>query len=348
MPETNPIKLMIVDDSGAYRKILNAVISRDSEINVVGLAEDGQDCLNKIPLLKPEIITLDIEMPNLNGLETLKILRERHPSIPVIMLSSLTDLGAQETVKCLSLGASDFIPKVLDVSSVDKNIAFIRDNVIAKIKLQYKNKKFYENIASDHLQSARVGDVVSVPKDLNLIVMGVGPGGYQSMMNIFSKIEKNSKIPIIVLCHMNAVYLKNLAEELKKTVKPPLKIVEDAFPLFPRFIYLASADQIVEIISQGEKFMIEVKKVENMIDMEKQEPINKLFASIGKLPNTKAMVILLKFSGGDGMEEMRKLRANGHFTVIQDSEMLGVGESEYANIRVPINQIHSVINKLGE
>ena len=337
---------MIVDDSGAYRKILNAVISRDPEINVVGLAEDGQDCIEKVPLLKPDIITLDIEMPRMNGLETLKVLREKHPSIPVIMLSSLTEMGAQETVKCLSLGASDFIPKVLDVSSIDKNIAFIRDNVIAKVKLQFKNKKFYETIAGGGGET-KVKDIVSVPPDINLIVMGVGPGGYQSMMQIFSKIEKNSRIPILVLCHMNSIYLKNLAEELKKTVKPPLKIVEDAFPLFPRFIYLASADEIVEIVPQAGKLMIEVKKSENTVDMEKEEPINKLFASVGKLPATKAMVILLKFSGGDGMEEMRKLRAHGHFTVIQDSEMLGVGESEYANIRVPINQIHSVINKLG-
>lgn len=341
------IRLMIVDDSSAYRKILKAVISRDPEIDVVGVAEDGQDCLNQIPSLKPDIITLDIEMPNLNGLETLKILKDKYPSIPVIMLSSLTEMGASETVKCLTFGACDFIPKVLDISSIDKNIKFVKDNVIPKIKMQYQNRKFYEHIAQDTV-NVRVSDIVSVPKDINFIVLGVGSGGYQAMMQVFSKIEKNNKIPILAICNMNDVYLKNLVAELKKNIKVPIKIVEDAFPLFPRFMYLASADQTVEVIEQGAKFLIEVQRLKNTIDLESHEPINHLFRSAGKLPGIKVMAILLKFSGGDGMDAMRELRADGHFTVIQDSEMLGVGESEYANIRVPINQIFFIINQLKE
>ncbi|MBN2144795.1 MAG: response regulator [Candidatus Aureabacteria bacterium] len=344
---TDKINLLIVDDSSAYRKILQVVIAKDPEINVVGVAEDGKDCLEKIPLLKPDVITLDIEMPGMNGLETLQVLREKYPSIPVIMLSSLTDTGASATVKCLSQGASDFIPKVLDASSIDKNIQFIRESVIPKIKLQHKNRLFYEKIAQQGDQVLhKVTEVVTVPKDINLILLGVGAGGYQSMLQVFSKIEKNSNIPILALCHMNTMYVKNLVDELKKIMKVPIKIVEDAFPLFPRFIYMASADQLVELKAYESKFLIEVIKQENAIDMETLQPINHLFQSALALPNTKTMAVLLKFSGGDGMSEMQNLRAHGHYTVIQDSEMLGVGESEYANVRVPIDQIHLLINSL--
>ena len=344
----DPIKLLITDDSSAYRKILSAIISRDPEINVVGVAEHGKDCLEKIPLLKPDVVTLDIEMPVMNGIETLAAMKEKYPSIPVIMLSTLTEMGANETVKCLSLGASDFIHKVLDVSSMDQNITYIRNCVIPKIKLQYKNREFYKTMADGGVSSKAVSEIVAVPKDINLIVLGVGVGGYQAVMQMFPKIEKNSKIPMLVLCHLDQTYLQSLATELKKTVTIPIKIVEDAFPLFPRFLYLASADQTVEIASDEGKLKLAVSKKTSALDLESHEPINALFRSILKIRELKTLAILLKFSGGDGMKEMQNLRANGHFTVIQDSEMLGVGESEYANVRVPIQQMHALINTLKE
>ena len=348
MESDKPVRLLIVDDSSAYRKILKAVISRDPSIEVVGLAENGKVCLEKLAELKPDVVTLDIEMPEMNGLETLQAIRQKYPSLPVIMLSSLTDQGATETVKSLGLGAQDFVHKVLDTDSVEKNIEYINTCIVPKIKLQHKHKRFYENVTESALatDSGEVASLAQVPKDVNLIVMGVGTGGYQSLLRVITKIEKNAKIPILVTCYMNGSYLETLAQELKKSVKMPIKIVEDAFPLFPRFMYLASAEQLARIVQGDSKLTIEVDRTTSSLDMERNEPINHLFHSVLKLPDTKAMAILLKFSGGDGMEGMQALRANGHFTVIQDSEMLGAGESAHANIRVPIQQMHTIINTL--
>lgn len=343
---------MIVDDSPAYRKILSTVIGKDPEIHVIDTSENGKVCLEKLQSLKPDVITLDIEMPEMNGIETLQHIRQNHPSLPVIMLSTLTDTGAGETVHCLSLGASDFIHKVLDASSLEKNIHYIRTCVIPKIKAQYQHRQFYENIAADSLKhpaSQHVNDIISLPPDINFLFIGVGSGGYQSLIQLLPKLEKNPNIPAFILCHMDSMYLKNLVNEIKKSCKLPIKIVEDAFPVFPRFIYFASADKFTEIVSQGSKSILEVKDPEHAtLDLESGEPINHFLKSLRNIPGAKIMAVLLKFSGGDGIQEMQTLRANGHFTVIQDSEMLGVGESEFANIRVPIHQMHKLLNQLNK
>src|ERR1700693_6142069 len=129
-----PIRILVVDDSVVIRKLLSDTLSEDRSLQVVGVAGDGRIALAKIPLLKPDLITLDIEMPVMNGLETLAELRKLYPKLPVIMFSTLTERGAAATLDALSLGASDYATKPSNTGSTAIALECIRIELIPKIK----------------------------------------------------------------------------------------------------------------------------------------------------------------------------------------------------------------------
>src|SRR5579863_5614070 len=128
------IRILVVDDSVVIRKVLSDTLSQDRDLEVVGVASDGRIALAKIPLLKPDIVTLDVEMPVMNGLETLAALRKLYPKLPVIMFSTLTERGAAATLDALSLGASDYVSKPSNAGSLEETRAKIQAELIPKIK----------------------------------------------------------------------------------------------------------------------------------------------------------------------------------------------------------------------
>src|ERR1700691_457296 len=129
-----PIRVLVVDDSVVIRKVLSGALSSDRALEVVGTASDGRIALVKIPLLNPDLVTLDIEMPVMDGLETLAAMRKLYPKLPVIMFSTLTERGAAATLDALSLGASDYATKPSNTGSPEVAIERIRTELIPKIK----------------------------------------------------------------------------------------------------------------------------------------------------------------------------------------------------------------------
>ena len=128
------IKVLVADDSVVIRKMLSDTMNQDPAIEVVGTAANGSICLKKIPLVKPDIVSLDIEMPEMNGLETLEKIREEWPDLPVIMFSTLTQSGATATLDALAKGATDYVTKPSNVTGLDQGIELIKNELILKIK----------------------------------------------------------------------------------------------------------------------------------------------------------------------------------------------------------------------
>ncbi|MCK5706882.1 MAG: response regulator [Candidatus Aureabacteria bacterium] len=349
MEPVEKIKLLIVDDSTAYRNIIKAIAGKDESIEIIGVAKDGKEALEIISKNKPDVVTLDVEMPEMNGIETLKKIREIDTEIQVLMLSSLTEFGGQSTMNALTLGASDFMPKSFIEGNMESNVQLIRKELMEKIKLMYKHKSFHSKLGEAETTTiTRIDDAIlnKIPDDIQLVAMGVSAGGYNSILSILPKLSKDFSIPIIIQQHMPALYIKDFLVEVKKIGKLPAKQVQDNFPIFSKYLYIGSTDYLIDIEKHGRLNRLKVSE-KSLLPGKAKNPIDHLFTSISELDNFRALGVLLKFSGGDGMEGLTKLKASGSFTLIQDSEMLGLGETQFADIRAPIGCIPSILNKGG-
>ncbi|MBN1521229.1 MAG: response regulator [Candidatus Aureabacteria bacterium] len=350
MTSTEKIKLLIVDDSTAYRNILKAIAGKDEEIEIIGLAENGRQALEIISQAKPDVVTLDIEMPEMDGIETMKKIREVDPEIQVLMLSSLTEYGGHQTIDALSFGAADFMPKSFIEGHFESNVQLIKKELLEKIKLLYKHKSFQKKIGESETQVITKVDssiLNQIPDDVNLIAIGVSAGGYNSILRILPKLDKDFSVPIIIVQHMPELYIKDFLAEIKKIGKIPVKPIQDNFPIFVKYIYIGSTDHLIEIEKHGRLNRLKVIDKAAASPERAKAPIDSFFKFLSEMEDFRVIGVLLKFSGGDGMEGLRVLKAKGFYTIIQDSEMLGLGETQFADIRAPIECIPSILNKAG-
>ncbi len=196
------------------RRTLTHVLNEDPEIDVVGAAADGRMALDCLPQLTPDVVLLDIDMPNMNGFETLQVLRKERPHLPVIMFSSLTERGAAATLDALMLGANDYVPKPANVNSFEVAQQCIRDEVIPRIKQ-------FARIAEG--RAARpVADSFELPHPrragraarVEVLVIGVSTGGPAALARLLPTFVRDCPVPIVIVQHMPPMFTRHLAERL--------------------------------------------------------------------------------------------------------------------------------------
>src|ERR1700690_1608165 len=201
------IRVLIVDDSVVIRKLLSDTLAADPELEVVGTAGNGQIGLAKIPLLNPELITLDIEMPVMNGLEALVEIRKRYPKIPVIMFSTLTERGASATLDALSLGASDYATKPSNTGSPAVAIQQIRDELIPKVKALFAHR------GATKLTKLPPPRLAQPPRPrahrrIEIVAIGTSTGGPNALAEVLPRIPKDFPLPIVVVQHMPPIFTR--------------------------------------------------------------------------------------------------------------------------------------------
>ena len=214
--EDNIIKVIIIDDSAFMRKSLTLMLESDPEIRVIATARDGNDGIEQISKLKPDIVTLDIEMPGMDGLTALKIIMEQMP-VPVLMVSSLTTEGAQFTMEAFDLGAVDFISK--DLASISTNIKNIKDELIDKIKqiarsrliqTRFRMRRLVQSSHEKKSQKNTVSKTVffeSVATNIQAVLIGISTGGPEALHKLIPKIPENFPVGMaIVQAHAASFY----------------------------------------------------------------------------------------------------------------------------------------------
>ncbi len=197
---TQKIKVLIVDDSATFRKAISNMLAEYPEIEVVGTAPDGSLALKKIQQLNPAVVTLDIEMPVMDGLTALREINKSYPSVSVIMFSVHTERGAEKTIEALTLGAADFVTKLSGLGSFDANLEAVRQDLISKIKgcKGYKTvKKTDAGIKAAPLFKPHV-----LPMHRDVIAIGSSTGGPNALTEIIPKIPKNINAGIRIVQHM--------------------------------------------------------------------------------------------------------------------------------------------------
>lgn len=331
-----PIKLLIVDDSAFMRKIIADLVAELEGIEIVGIARNGLDALEIIPKLNPDIITLDIEMPKLNGIETLKQIKKLY-DIPVIMLSSLT--GVDITIEALQIGAIDFIQKPTDLQADLNDLKIELDN---KIKSSLRKSPI-----STIIKNAVIAQSKSVEKNIKAVVIGASTGGPKALVSLISKLPKNLNIPIFIVQHMPKGFTTSFAARLDN--ESPVKVVEamDGMTIESGTVYLAPGDYHMTL----ERGKIKLNVGDKLHGV--RPAVDYLFNSAANIYGDELLGIILTGMGRDGAEGMNTIKNNGGYNIAQNEETCVVyGMPSSAVARGVVHEILSLddistnINKL--
>jgi two-component system chemotaxis response regulator CheB len=325
--EENLIKVLIIDDSAFMRKSLTLMLESDQEIRVVATARDGNDGIDKISKLKPDIVTLDIEMPGMDGLTALKVIMEQMP-LPVLMVSSLTTEGAQATMQAFDLGAVDFISK--DLASISTNIKNIKGELIDKIKqiarsrliqTRFRMRRLVQSSREKKRQITQAYKAISfesVAPDFQAVVVGISTGGPEALNKLIPKIPEHFPIGMAIVQHMPPHFTKSLAERLNSISKVSVKEAEQGEVLERGKVLIAPGGKQMTFSNDG-------PYVTTIIS---DEPINALYRPSADIMMKSAassfrgplLGVIMTGMGKDGVEGLKEIKSKGGYVIAQDEE----------------------------
>ena len=311
------IKVLIVDDSAFMRKVISDVLESDSIIEVIGTARNGEDALKKIESLQPDVVTLDVEMPVLDGISTLKEIMNRHP-LPVVMLSSLTHQGANQTIKALELGAFDFIGKPSGPISLD--IHKVKDELLEKVKMAANSKgkiKLSKQYKSLNKYYTKIIDA-DVSKLINsIIAIGTSTGGPRALQTVLTKLPSDIPAPIVIVQHMPSGFTKSLAERLDSICE--IKVVEasDNIELENGCAYIAPGGYQMSVKKNNNKYILVTDK--NSAALSGHKPsVDYLFNSIAELPIENVIAVIMTGMGSDGSKGLSAIKQKDAYAIAED------------------------------
>lgn len=319
---TNKIKVLIVDDSALMRKALKEIIMTDPRLEVVGTARDGQDAIEKVNDLNPDVVTMDINMPLMDGLTSMQYILSEHPEIPVLMVSSLTSEGALTTFEALELGAFDYVAK--PSGTVSSDIHMVGKEIIQKVKLAYKsvNKK---NIRD---RIARLGkaetQIIETPgkkaefsmgRELTkIVVIGISTGGPGTLMEVLPLLPEDLEAAILIVQHMPPSFTTSFAKRLDNACRIPIKEAEAGDVLQNGRGYLAPGGY--HMVVRNKNGLIRLPTTPKTVFM---PSVNVTMESVLETYGGKNVIgVLMTGMGDDGAEAMVKIRKAGGMTIAED------------------------------
>jgi two-component system chemotaxis response regulator CheB len=347
----NKIKVLVVDDSAFMRKSLSMLMESDPAIEVIATAVDGLDALNKVKNLRPDIVTLDIEMPKMDGLTALKHIMKQSPT-PVIMVSSLTKEGAESTLKALELGAVDFIPKASSFVSVA--IADIKQDLIKKIKLFARQKKVIGNFANRSakpLGNTSVTKIKQLPAmKYNALAMGISTGGPISLQKIIPALSSKLNIPVFIVQHMPPKFTASLAQRLNSMSKLEVKEAENNEVVKSGVVYIAKGGFHMTVKKVGLNVIIQTSEMPK--EHLHKPSVDVMFESVEKVYGKNILSVIMTGMGKDGLEGVKKIKSVGGHCIAQDENTCvvygmprAIVENGLADTVAPLEEIPVIINK---
>ena len=369
------LNVLVVDDTIVYRKIVSDVLSEIPGVKVVGSANNGKTALHKISSLKPDLITLDIEMPEMNGLQVLEQLREDNIDVSVIMLSTLTVEGGEMTIRALELGAFDFIPKP-QAGRMAENKQAVTDQLKPVIEMLLRKKELRSKLRGkrrDNKFPARTGlletqlkkespgrvvrkpsGVISkVPKSkAEIVAIGISTGGPNALAQMMPKLPANINVPIVIVQHMPPVFTQSLAKSLNAKCSITVKEAEDGELLKPNIAFIAPGGRQMKIVAHADGKNRVIKITDDPPVNSCKPSADYLFASVASHYIGRATGVIMTGMGSDGASGLKKMLGNGASIIAQDQESCTVYgmpkepvESGTAEIIVPLDSIADEIVK---
>ncbi|MFN3872139.1 MAG: chemotaxis response regulator protein-glutamate methylesterase [Ignavibacterium sp.] len=357
MTNNKKIKVIVVDDSAFMRKTLSFMLESAGDIEVVATAKNGLEGYELIKAHQPDIVTLDFEMPGMNGLETLDKIMKDNP-VPVLMVSSFTTEGAEITIKALSLGAVDFLPK--EPSSVSSGIMKIKDELIDKIRNIYKQTSIatrLRRIANISVGEKKPGKSLSQSQnwipgfDIKAILIGISTGGPLSLQKVIPHLHPHLPVPVVIVQHMPPMFTNSLAERLNKLSELTVKEASDNDLLESSKIYLAPGGKQLLVAQNSGRVSLKISETPDntlyrpCVDV----TLNSMIDVFGKT----VLPVIMTGMGKDGLEAVKRLKQIGGYALAQDEESSVVygmpkviAENDLADLILPLDKIAHQINKI--
>ena len=304
-----PIKVLIVDDSALMRDLLTRILGSDEQIEVIGSASDPFVAREKIKALNPDVLTLDIEMPRMDGLTFLEKLMRGHP-MPVVMISSLTDKGADTTLRALSLGAIDYVSKPkLDVSSGTIGLA---EEIIAKVKCAAQAKVRAPLPPEPDGPPAKPFHFSATHK---VVAIGSSTGGTEALKEVLMKLPANFP-GIVMVQHMPEAYTKSFAERLDSLCKINVREAKDGDRILPGHALLAPGGHQMAVVRRGMEYAVRVYRGER-VNLHLPS-VDVLFSSCARQLGKNAIGVILTGMGADGARGMLEMKQAEAFNIAQN------------------------------
>lgn len=362
------IRVLVVDDAVVVRRIVSTVLTEDSDIEVAGIAANGKIALAKIPQVNPDLITLDVEMPEMDGITCLKEIRKKYPVLPVIMFSTLTSRGAEATLDALSFGANDYVTKPANVGSVSMAMQRIREELIPKIKafcaktvglkqsvqpgVPLKTKEKAPTLRRPSLEKLKTMHVTR--RRVDIVAIGISTGGPNALAHLMPTFPANFPVPIVIVQHMPPFFTKLLAERLNTKSKLSVTEGTPGEMLEPGKACLAPGDYHMALQKNGDK--VQIKTNQEPPENSCRPAVDVLFRSVAQIFGPHTLGIVMTGMGQDGLIGCEYIKEAGGQILAQDEAtsvvwgMPGfVAKSGLAEKVLPLEQIgNEVILRLKE
>lgn len=326
-------KLLIVDDSAFMRKLITEFFSENAYIEVVGTARNGRDALEKVRILNPDVLTMDVEMPEMTGVEAVKQLMIENPK-PVVMLSSTTTADAAITMEAIANGAVDFIAKPSGTISLD--LDKIKDDLIEKViaasNIPIEKLRRKERISKIPIKKPIFEKPIIVEKRIQektnqvwhknhkkIILIGTSTGGPRALQEVLTRLPKDIKAPILIVQHMPPGFTKSLAKRLDQLSDITVKEAEQGDLLQPGTAYIAPGGYQMTAKKVGMTYSIHIDEHAPVVGGHKPA-VDVLFDSVATLTDIDRIAVIMTGMGADGSKGIKMLKRSGNTRVISEDE----------------------------
>jgi two-component system chemotaxis response regulator CheB len=356
------VRILVVDDTIFYRKILSDILKEIPQVEVVGSANTGKVALSKIDSLKPDMITLDVEMPGMNGLEVLEELNKKNSDVGVLMVSTLTGKGSQITIKALELGAFDFIEKPSsEGSSMKENMERVKISLIPIIQAFLKRnelrsrlagKKKYQPASTDTFKKTETKIIQPRPLTLKsrseIVAIGISTGGPNALAKMIPMLPGDLGVPILIVQHMPPVFTASLAKSLDSKSKLSVKEASNGEAIEPNKVYIAPGGKQMKIAASNDGLRRLVKITDDPPENSCKPSADYLFRSVADYYVGRATGVIMTGMGSDGFKGLIEMHKKNSTIIAQDENTCTVYGMPKAPIDNGIADIVCPLEKIAD
>ena len=331
------VRVLVVDDSVTIRRLVTDALSQDPEIEVIGSAANGRIALQKIQQSTPDVVTLDVEMPELDGIATLVAIRKTHPALPVIMFSSLTERAASETLEALSCGATDYVTKPSVQGGVVEAMKVVRDELGRRVKALGRRA------VSVPMRPPAVERVDGRRYPPEVLAIGASTGGPNAIADVLSNLRE-LPIPVVITQHMPPLFTRLFAQRLAASTPHRVREAEEGDALEPGLVLIAPGDFHMACKREGTRVVVKLNR--DPLENSCRPAVDVMLRSVVSVYGARTLAVILTGMGQDGLRGCELVRAAGGQVVVQDEAssvvwgMPGfVARANLAHAVVPIGAI---------